>query len=327
MRLTLAQTADVLREHEKFILTSHEASDPDGIGAELALAKTLTAMGKRVRIINSDPLSLRFAFMDPEKIVGSLSAPFDLESMLADSVLIILDTNDIYNTGKFRDFLIAHPNYPIIIDHHEPKTEPEGSAFIDTDAAATCQIVFGLIGLLETPIPLGVAEALYTGIVYDTGFFSYPKTTATTFAAALELARIGVNPNRVFHSLSENGSLESLMLFKAVLGTLELHAGGMIAVQTMTREALIQTGALYEDADGIINTPLSCGGVEVSVLFKQNKEGLLRCSLRSKGAVNVARIAQGFGGGGHKTAAGFKCQEPLDTMKLKVLEKIERSRE
>jgi phosphoesterase RecJ-like protein len=112
------------------------------------------------------------------------------------------------------------------------------------------------------------------------------------------------------------------MLQKTVLSTLELKAGNRVAVQTLTRADLAACGADYEDAEDLVNTPLQASDVEVSVLFKENAEGKLRCSLRSKGGVNVAHIAQSFGGGGHKTAAGFTCLDPLERAEDDVLQTI-----
>ena len=123
----------------------------------------------------------------------------------------------------------------------------------------------------------------------------------------------------------ESSTIGALILQKTALSTLELASDNRIAIQTLGRKDLVYSGADYEDAEDLINIPLQSGTVEVSVFFKENMEGRLRCSLRSKGAVNVAHIAQNFGGGGHKTASGFTCDRPLARMKEAVLESIVQS--
>ena len=127
--------------------------------------------------------------------------------------------------------------------------------------------------------------------------------------------------NRMYESSSDG----VLYLMKAVVSSLELELEGRVALQSLRKEDLSASGASYEDAEDLVNIPLQDKRVQVSVLFKENLEGRLRCSLRSKGSVNVARIAQAFGGGGHKTAAGFTCLTPLARAKVDVLQSIARS--
>jgi phosphoesterase RecJ-like protein len=169
-----------------------------------------------------------------------------------------------------------------------------------------------------------MAQALYMGIVYDTGSFIYPKTTALTFKIAQDLVARGVHPNQVYAKLYESDSLSSLVLMSKVLATLTLHAGGRVAVQVMPRRLLQESRASYEEADQLINIPLRSKDVRVSIFFKENPEGLRRCSMRSKGSIDVAEIAQSYGGGGHRTAAGFKCARPFATLQEEILERLQK---
>ena len=121
-----------------------------------------------------------------------------------------------------------------------------------------------------------------------------------------------MSPNQVYSNLYESHSLSSLVLMSRVLSTLTLHCGGRVAVQSMPRRMLEESQARYEEADQFINIPLRSREVRVSIFFKENAEGLWRCSLRSKGPIDVAAIARDYGGGGHRTAAGFKCARPTD---------------
>jgi len=174
-------------------------------------------------------------------------------------------------------------------------------------------------GVVLTP---ECARAAYAGIVYDTGFFAYSKTTERTFRAALALVEAGVKPYEIYREMNENASTGSLLLQKQVLSTLKIQNQGRVAVQMLRKEDLETTGAHYEDAENFINVPLKSREVEVSVLIKENREGQTRCSLRSKGSINVSKIAQALGGGGHVSAAGFKSSlGPNETLE-KVLEKV-----
>jgi phosphoesterase RecJ-like protein len=124
----------------------------------------------------------------------------------------------------------------------------------------------------------------------------------------------------MYQHIYESNSIPALRLQSRVLSTLELHYNQHVAVQIMLKEIIDQCGARYEEADSFINIPLKSKDIRVSVFFKENERGILRCSLRSKGNINVAAIAQTFGGGGHRTAAGFKSSFKLDTIKSRVLE-------
>ena len=307
--------------HERFILTTHEGPDADGIGAEIALAGVLRTMGKMVRIINSNEPPAKYAFMDPQKLLEIFSA--DRHGSFADTAaLVVLDSSDRHHLGLVSDELVPKAAELFSIDHHErPKREPlEG--WIDSKASSTCEMIARLADALGVPLDGAAADAAYAGIVFDTGSFVYPKTTARTLRVAVKLVEAGVVPNRIYQSMYESASIGSLLLQKRVIATLELLCGGRLAVQTMGREDLEASGAGMDEADSLINIPLRCKEVEVSVLFKETPEGRLRGSLRSKGRVNVSEIAQHFGGGGHRTAAGFKCAKGLAETKAEVLQKV-----
>ncbi len=321
--MTFADAVGILRGHDEFILTSHEFSDADGIGAEYALARILGSLGKRVRVVNNEPVADKFAFMDPRGIVERLDAPAGAPLDPTRAVVVVLDTNDAHFTGRADEELIRKAARVLMIDHHEATRPDHADCLLDSTASSTCEIVWRLALELGADIEPDAADALFAGIVYDTGSFIYAKTSASTFEAALGLVRLGVRPHVIHRLMYESSSIGVLLLRKAVSATLELDSNDRVAFQRMTEAELAAApGASYEDGEDLVNMPLQGRDVEVSVLWKRHPEGTLRCSLRSKGKVNVARVAQGFGGGGHKTAAGFKCPLPLEQMRGKVLQTI-----
>jgi phosphoesterase RecJ-like protein len=320
--MTIAETARFFGRTERMILSSHESPDADGLGAEYALTKCLRALGKSVRAVNAGPAPAKYAFIDEEGLIESMDEAALDEEELRSSVAVLVDTNDIQYTGALADAVLDKAASIFIFDHHESKGLRLGSACSIPEASSTCEMAFLLIKELGCPLSPDVASALFAGIVYDTGSFAYAKTSAQTFSAALELVRAGARPSWIHGQLYESSNTGVLLLRKAVLSTLELYDDDAIAVQILTKDMLDDCGAAYEDAEELINVPLQGKSVQVSIFFKSNASGVLRCSLRSKGSVNVAHIAQGFGGGGHKTAAGFKCPHPLDTMRARVLERV-----
>jgi len=321
--MTLAETANFLSGRNDLILSSHESPDADGLGAEYALGKALASMGKRVRIINAERYSEAYAFIDATGTIEHLAESMIDEDTLRRSTVVLVDTNDIMFTGEVADRIVSKAMDTLVIDHHEIKGETSGLLCSMPNLSSTCEMVYRILSEIGYDILDDVASALFAGIVYDTGSFAYSKTGAGTFEVALDLVRRGANPTKIHGALYESSATSVLLLRKQVLSTLELHAQNRIAIQTMTSSVLKDTDSSYQDAEGLINIPLQAASVQVSIFLKENEEGTLRCSLRSKGTVNVAQIAQNFGGGGHKSAAGFKSPYPLETIKARVLLLVE----
>jgi phosphoesterase RecJ-like protein len=317
---------DFIRKYDSFILCTHEIPDADGIGAEMLFAFILKKLGKAVKIVNGLPIPANFSFMDPFNVIEAWN-PAQHQSLLETSALIILDSSDEYNIGKIKDEVLPFVQDVMVIDHHElgPKSMLEG--YVDPTAASTSEMIMKAAAELNIVPDLVTANAVFAGLVYDTGSFAYRKTNVNTFRAALTLIEVGVNPYTIYQELYESASMGAVILQKIVLSTLEMHADGKIAVQVLRKEDLEATGAALEDAEGFINLPLRSKDVKVSILLKEGGQGPIRCSLRSKGDVNVSKIAQQFSGGGHATAAGFKStlsiEQTLETLLNKVKQFLE----
>lgn len=317
----LSTAVRFFKSNDRFVLTTHEGPDADGLGAEVVLIKALRAIGKTARSANADPLPPRYAFIDPEGLIERYSdeAPGDY---LQNANIVVVDSSDPHNLGLIFDSVLPQAGALYAIDHHESVSSQAIQGYIDTSASSTCEMAVRIADQLGAPLDAIAARAAYAGIVFDTGSFIYPKTSATTFKTALRLVESGAVPNEVYRLMHESSPLGALLLQKLVLSTLELHENGRVALQTMMKSHLEDAGASFEDAEPLINIPLRSKDVEVSILFKESIEGRLRCSMRSKGSVNVSAIAQGFGGGGHRTAAGFKCVEGLAQTKREVLKRV-----
>lgn len=313
---------DFINKNDHYILTAHETPDGDAIGSEIAMFEALRQLGKDVRIINADPTPRIFQFIDASSVIEIMDEQIDLPPNLADHVLLILDTNDVNNIGDVSKRILPEVKGHLIFDHHENDDPEESANLIRQDASSTCEILFDFFLELSVEITFPIAQALYSGIVYDTGSFIYPKTTARTFEIAKTLVDNGVSPNYIYSKMYESNSISSLLLQSKVLASLNLFYDGRVAVQLMSKAMLEETGAPFEEGQTLINIPLKSESIVVSVFFKENLEGILRCSLRSKGDIDVAVIAQHFNGGGHKTAAGFKGKIPLAELQDEVLEML-----
>ena len=290
--MTTDSIARFIRDNCKFILTTHETPDGDGIGSEFALYHGLIRIGKTVRILNNDPVSERFSFISPgESVFESLGPDTELPEDIEDYVLFLIDTNDTNNIGAISDIVLPMVKDYFIIDHHESGEDIVTGHLITKTASSTSEMMYDILKDLEIEIDMPMAQALFTGIVFDTGSFIYPKTSAKTFLVAHHLVSLGVSPNYVYSKIYESNSIASLRLHSKVVSNIELFYNETVALQTMLKDTLLECGADYEEADQIINLPLKSKKIEVSIFFKENLEGVLRCSLRSKGKVNVARIS------------------------------------
>ena len=311
-----------LRRTSKLIITAHETPDGDAIGSECATLRVLRGMGKSARILNADPTPRKFRFLDPDGQVQVLVSAEQLPPDIAEYALLVLDTNDVHNIGLVESIVLPRVREHYIIDHHEQEEDLLAGNFVQKSASSTAEILYQIFREMGIEIDFLTAQALFAGIVYDTGSFIYPKTTALTFDIARDLVDRGVQPNTVYANVYESNSISALVLQSKVLATLELEYGNGVAILTMGAEMIRQSGAFYEEADQLINIPLKSEEIRVSIFFKENLEGLVRCSMRSKGPINVAEIAASFGGGGHRTAAGFKCADTIPATRSVILERL-----
>ena len=320
MRLHTAQLMKFIGRHGTIILTTHDPADADGLGAELMMACILKQQGKEFRIINASATPKHFQFLDPQRIIEQ----WDDEQhggLPQQTGMILLDTADVDNTGIMKN-AVCRAQEVLVIDHHEPKPNLTFEGISDPTAASTCELTVALAETLITPIDPQAAFAAYIGIAYDTGFFAYPKTGPRTLRAALMLLEQGVEPNVVYRQLHENTSVGALLLQQRAITSMTLHCKNRVAVQVLRLEDFTAAGALPEDTDGLVNFPLKTRDVVVSLMLKESPDGKIRCSLRSKGNINVAKVAQELNGGGHINAAGFKSKIDIDKTRSIALKKI-----
>jgi phosphoesterase RecJ-like protein len=307
---------DVLRQieqRERFVLTSHARPDGDAVGSALACCQVLRAMGKQADVVLHDGVP---------RIYRSL--PFANEVLQADTVrgnyeaAIILECDSIHRTrleGLQDRFLIS-------IDHHTSGRPFAHVNWIDPHAVATAEMVFRLAREAGVKFSPEIATCLYTALMTDTGSFMFQGTNGNTFALARELVLAGADPAHCARGIYFAHSTAKLRLLGEALRNLNLEAHlGWIWV---TQEQMERCGAKEEDCEGLVNYVLSIGDVEVAAFFRELPDGRYRVSLRSKGKLNVARVAESFGGGGHECASGCAVDGPLADAVRQILSQLRR---
>ncbi len=315
--LTRSEVAELIKGMTgKILITTHKNPDGDAIGSSLGWYHFLKKLGKEVKIFYRDRIPYFFDFLPGVNEVESgpeIKGEFDW--------VIITDVSDPKRTG----FENIPAKKSLVIDHHitaEPFTD---YYIVEPDISSTCELSYGIMKILEPElIDTPIATSLYTGIVTDTGSFNYSNTSPRTLKIASELLERGVEPYRVYSSLFERNRINKFKLLELVLKTLDFALNGKVAHITLYRKFLEETGAYPEESEGFISYPRSINGVEVAVFFKEVEgEGKWKVSLRSKGKVNVAKIAKKLGGGGHRMAAGYETEGDLKEIKSKLFKEIE----
>ena len=301
-----------IAHRERFVLTSHSRPDGDAIGSVLACAEILRKMGKRAEVVLHDPVPAIYRELPfADAVVQSPFVAAEYETA------IILECDSLQRTalqGLDGRFLIN-------IDHHHSGRPFGHINWIDPSACATAELIFRLAREAGVVICPEIATCLYTAVLTDTGAFAYPGTHASTFALARELVLCGADPVTIAQKVYFSNPTAKMRLLGAALS--RLHQEGTLSWMYVTRQDMERCGAIDADCEGIANYALGIDGVEVALFFRElSDRRRWRVSLRSKGGVDVAAIAEGFGGGGHQCASGCALPGPLSVASERILAQL-----
>jgi len=313
--------ATLVNESNSFILTSHMRPDCDALGSELALALALHSIGKQVRIVNGDAVPPHIAFIDQNRQVKVLGRNVT-DGDLACDAIGILDTSAWGQLGPMADVVRSSAARKFVIDHHVSQDELGGTMFKDPDAESTGRLVLQAIDALGVRLTTEMAMPLFTAIATDTGWFRFASVTDATFAAAARLVAAGARPSEVFSALYEHNTLARLRLQARILTNVKSYAGGRLLTTSITQDDLRAAGAEPTDTEDVINRLLSVAGVEVALLFFELGPQETKISLRSRSEFDVREIAERFGGGGHRAAAGVRYPGPLAAAENAVIDSV-----
>ena len=310
----LSQVVQLIEQKQRFMITSHVRPDGDGLGSGLALCWMLKALNKDADVVLRDRVPPAY-----EVLPGSELVIVQDEVTNSYDAAFIIECSDVERPG-----LPGLGNQFVVnIDHHST-TVPFGDInWIDSTAAAVGEMIYNLCKALGVEVTKEIAECIYTALLTDTGSFHFSNTTERTLKIASELVRRGVEPARISQALFYSNSFSKIRLLGLVLSHIERDESGRIAWITMDRATMYETGASEEDSDGIVNHALSIDEVEAVAFFKELSPGAYRVSLRSKGKHNVAKVAELFGGGGHRNAAGCRITADLEEVKQLIIEGLQ----
>lgn len=295
-----------VRQGNRFLLTSHVNPDGDALGSELGLARLLRRLGKGAVVWNRDVMpSVYRPLPGSDRIHTGEEPPAGFPEVF--DAIIVLECPSPDRTGLEQHL----GGLPIInIDHHLGNQHYGVVNWVDSAAPAVGEMVYRLAQGLKVSLDEETAACLYLTLVTDTGGFRYSNATAAAFEAAAALVRDGARPEQVSQWLYESQPMSGMLLLREMLQTLELHEGGRVATARLTLEMFQMAGASSGDSEGLIDYPRSIAGVDAVALIREREDGTVKVSLRSRGDVDVEKIARHHGGGGHRNAAGFTVQAP-----------------
>ena len=305
----LREVLQQIEQRDRFVLTSHARPDGDAVGSALACCQLLRAMGKQADVVLHDGVpriyrTLPFAdqVLQTNRVNGNYEAA------------ILLECDSIHRTrleGLEDHFLIS-------IDHHISGRPFANVNWIDPQAVATAEMVFRLAREAGAQFSPEIATCLYTALMTDTGSFMFQGTNEHTFGLARELVLAGADPSHCARNIYFAHSVAKMRLLGEALRN--LHTEGHVGWTWVTLEQMERCHAKEEDCEGLVNYVLSIGEVEVAAFFRELPEGRCRVSLRSKGKLDVAHVAEQFGGGGHQCASGCSLEGPLASVVRQLLD-------
>jgi phosphoesterase RecJ-like protein len=311
------EVVKLLAAGKRFLLTGHRNPDGDALGSALGLALALEARGKEAHVVMRDRWSSAYSKMPGiSRVAVAEALPADWPSGW--DALFTMECPEAERAGWPNLFAGKVVN----IDHHPGNTRYGALNLVDLPAAAVGEIVADLLDLLGWPLTADIATNLWVSLVTDTGSFRYSNTTAKALALGARLVTEGAQPGPVNEFLFEAAPLSSLKLEALVLGTLELHAGGTVATVELPRRFFDESGAKEPDTEGLVNRARGIEGVRAAALIREGDDGEIRCSLRSKGVVDVRSVAALHAGGGHRNASGCRMPGTLASAKALLVPEI-----
>lgn len=303
---------------DRFMVSSHINPEGDAIGSQIAVASLLKHLGKKVVILDESPVPHILRFMKgSESILREKPRGFDFDAA------VILDSPDLTRIGNVSAYITE--DKPIInIDHHVSNENFAKYNWVEAGASSVGEMIFELFKVFNVKISRDEAIAMYVAIMTDTGSFKYINTSSGTHRIIAELIDAGVKPYEIFTRIYETSSIRDTNLLGEALQTLKVTDDGKISWLWVTKEMLKKTKGSLEGTEGMINFARSIEGAEIAILFRETgTEDRVKVSFRSKGKLDVNKLASLFGGGGHRTASGCTMFGKMQEVESKVLKKAQ----
>lgn len=301
---------EFVRTHQRFLVMTHVRPDGDALGSEIGLACALKQLGKDVRVVVASDLGPRYEFTNTAETPVERFRPPGDEFKNVDAIVIV-DTGTWGQLGDFGPFMQSLAVGKAVIDHHRTQDDLGGLRFVDTTAEAAGRLIYDATLALGVPVTPEAANALFMALATDTGWFRHSSTSPRTFALAEHLVTAGAKPTPIYDALFATSTLGRMKLTGRALDRMQAEADGRIVYTEVTLADYAETGGVPTDTEDLINYPRAVSGVEIALVFIEQTGGGTKVSFRGSEHRDVGRLAEQFGGGGHKMAAGATVATPL----------------
>ena len=310
----MKKIAEIIKHAEKISVISHKDPDGDAVGSQLGLALALEKEGKEVYSYNVGEVP-EYLFFLP----GSGTVKIYNGEDLSDSLVIFVDCADRNRPG-----IQLPEGITINIDHHVSNDNFAMYNYIDTKSASTGEIIYKLIREMSIELDKNIATCLYTAVSTDTGSFMYSNTTADTHLIAADLINNGADTDGLRENFFEGVSLKRFKLTKYAYQEVNFACDNLLAWIKIPYSFIREIGAKEEETEGVVGHIRNIKDVEVALLLKEREDGKIKGSLRSKKMIDVSKIAEIFGGGGHKRAAGFELSGTLEEAEEIIISELKK---
>jgi bifunctional oligoribonuclease and PAP phosphatase NrnA len=307
-------------ESDRFLVTSHVNPDGDGLASMLACGRILRRLGKQVWLVTDGFLSPRYRYLPQIDTVVPYREGLEAELPVANVITV-----DVPTLSRLERVTRVIPRDATIlkIDHHPSDDHFGRFNYVDMAVSSTAELVYRLCVALDVPFDAALGTWLYTGIAFDTGRFRHSSTTADALVIAGEMVRAGANPQLIAEQLFYEYRPTTLSLLASTLQSLERVLDGRVSILALDHAILGQARYRDEDTDGFVDYAVSVQGVEVALFLREHEPGQIRVSLRAKNDFDVRAVAEVFGGGGHRKAAGARIDGTLSAAKAQLVQEIQ----
>lgn len=311
-KINLSEAASLLKSHDNFYILTHKFPDGDTIGCAHALCKALRKIGKKANVLLDKNVAKQYSYMTDIYKDEDFSCEYVVSVDVAAEKLLA-DVCDSYKD-----------KIDLCIDHHGSNSLNAEYKIVDANAGAACEIVFEIIKLLSVEIDKEIANAIYAGIVTDTGCFRYQNTTVNTHKAAIELMPLcdWEMINKIHY---ETKSRNRIALDKLLYESLEYYCDNKCAIMSATLDIQKKANAGADELEGIAGIPRTIEGVKIGITIREKEDGVYKISVRTNDGVDAAKYCEAFGGGGHVAAAGCTITDTLDNVKAMLVKRAEES--
>ncbi len=317
---------EVIKAHDRFILTSHIRPDCDALGSVLGMMDILEQLGKDVIIVNGQSTPPNLAFLDPENRIKAIGVDVEITDLQDRDIHMVLDTSAWAQLGPMGDVIRTLDIPLIVVDHHQGEDDLGATFFKDTTAEAAGKLVADAADALGVEWNARMARPLFAAVATDTGWYRFGSADAGTYKLASRLVAAGASPSEIYGALYEQETIGRLRLRGTVLERVRIEINGRLAHTFIRLEDFANTGAVPTDTEDLVNLCLTIKGTDAALILVEQTPDVYKVSFRSRCELDCSELAREFGGGGHKAAAGAgikgafqECQDRLlDAMIAKL---------